>query len=236
MTSKRQGPRILAAGGQKGGVGKTLTTISLACEALSRGLRVLVCDADPQGTSCMWHALAQERGHSAPHVVRLGATMHKPNELPEMSRAYDLTVIDLPPRHAEVQRSALLVADLVLMPCGGSSSDAWALLASLKLVEEAKKLRPRLDAAILLNRIRTNTAIGRGARDILSSTGWRVLRSELHDRIVYQEAVGEGLGPAQYAPKSDAAEEVRALVDEILPWAKLRSSKRPTLGKAVAAR
>jgi chromosome partitioning protein len=151
--------------------------------------------------------------------------MHKPSELPSLAKEYDLILVDLPPRHAEVQRSALLVADQIVLPCGGSSSDAWALLASLRLVEEAQKLRPKLDAAILLNRIRSSTALGRGAREVLASTGWRVLEAELHDRIAYQEAVGEGLGPAQYAPKSEAAAEVRALVDELLPWSKARKAR-----------
>jgi chromosome partitioning protein len=151
--------------------------------------------------------------------------MHKPDELPTIARDYHLVVVDLPPRHAEIQRSALLVADQAILPCGGSSSDAWALLASLRLVEEAQKLRPKLEASILLNRIRASTAIGRGARDVLSSTGWRVLDAELHDRIAYQEAIGEGLGPAQYQPKSDAAAEVRALVDELLPQTRAKARK-----------
>ena len=217
--------RIIVAGGQKGGTGKSCTTISLAAEALARGLRVLLCDADPQGTTRTWHGIAQQNGHPAPHVVLLGATMHKPGELPAMARDYDLVVVDLPPRHAEVQRSALLVADQIVLPCGGSSSDAWALIASLRLVDEARKHRPKLDAAILLNRIRGSTALGRGAREVLSSTGWRVLASELHDRIAYQEAVGEGLGPAQFAPRSEAASEVRALVDELLPKTKGKGNR-----------
>ena len=47
-----------------------------------------------------------------------------------------------------------------------------------------------------------------------------MLLSELHDRVAYQESVGEGLGVTRYAPRSDAADEVRALVDELLPQTK----------------
>jgi chromosome partitioning protein len=211
---------VIVTAGQKGGVGKSCSAICIGAEALERGVRVLMVDADPQGTVRTWHGLAQEREHPLPTVVLMGATMHKANELPKMAQDFELTIVDCPPRHSEIQRSALLVADIVVLPCGGSSSDAWALLASLKLIEEAHQRRPALRASILLNRIKSYTALGRGARDVLASTGWPVLASELHDRIAYQESIGEGLGVTRYAPRSEAADEVRALVDELMPHTK----------------
>jgi chromosome partitioning protein len=214
---------VIVTAGQKGGVGKSCSAICIASEAQERGLRVLMVDSDPQGTVRTWHGVAQERGYAVPTVILFGDTMHKPNELPAMAKDFDLVVVDCPPRHSEIQRSALLVADSVILPCGGSSSDAWALLASLKLIDEARKRRPSVNASILLTRIKIATALGRGARDVLAGTGCPVLTSELHDRIAYQEAIGEGLGVTRYAPKSEAATEVRSLVDELLPQTKVRN-------------
>jgi chromosome partitioning protein len=204
---------FIVAAGQKGGVGKSCVSICVAAEALKRGRRVLMVDADPQGTVRTWHGEAKEHGHPAPVVMLFGETMHK--ELPPLAKDFDLVVIDCPPRHSEIQRSALLLADIVVLPCGGSSSDAWALVASLKLIKEARKRRPQLDARILLNKIKPSTALGRGAREVLAATGCPVLATEWRDRIVYQEAIGEGLGVSTYAPRSEAAGEVRALVDEL---------------------
>jgi len=206
---------LLAFVGQKGGVGKSTAAACVAAEYVRLGRSVLLVDADPQGTSRTWAEVASEAGRPAPTVAAMGATMHRPDQLPKLARSFDRVVVDCPPRAGDVQRAALMVADLAVLPSGPSAADAWALAGSLELVAEARALRPDLVAVVLLTRVQAHTALGRGARDVLAEGGLPVLRSSLGYRVAYAEALAAGMGVTEYASGDAAASEVRALVVEL---------------------
>lgn len=207
---------IVAIAGQKGGAGKSTTAVCLAMAAIERGYTALLVDADPQGTARTWGDVATEAGRKAPSVIAMGAQMHKADQLPRIATTFDWVIIDCPPRVANVQRSALMVANVVLLPCGPTAADAWGLAGSLELVGEAQIMRPDLIAAVLLTRVQSRTAIGKGARRVLSDAGSPVLRTELGYRVAYQECLAAGHGVTGYAPKDRSAQEVRDLFNEVL--------------------
>jgi len=206
---------IVALVGQKGGIGKSTTAICLAMAALERGFKVLIVDADPQGTVRTWSEVAAENGRSVPTVVAMGATMHRPGQLDAVAGGYDLVLIDCAPRHGDIQRSALMIADLAILPCGPSAADAWALAGSLELLNEARTLRESLNACVVITRKQGRTVLGRAARSVLTQSGLTVLDAELSFRVSYQEAIAAGSGPTHHCPRDPAAREVRALLVEV---------------------
>jgi chromosome partitioning protein len=207
---------LLAVVQQKGGVGKSTTAVAVAAELQARGHSVLLVDADPQGSARTWAAVAAEQGHPTPTTVAMDATLAQPGQLPKLAPSFAHTVLDVPPRSGAVQRAALMVADVALLPCGAGALDAWALTETVELVREAQAVRPELVAAVLLTRVQSGTALGRGARAVLSEAGLPVLHTELGLRVAFVEALAAGLGVGAYAPGSPAALEVAALVAELL--------------------
>lgn len=208
--------KIVSVSGHKGGIGKSTVAINLAAEAVARGLRTLLVDADPQASILTWHAsAARVTGQPLPTVVAMGADLHRADQLPQFLPAFDLVVIDGPAKLGDVQRAALWVADLAIFPCGPSAFEAWALGDSLSVLEAARQQRPELDAALLITRSQPRTALGRQAREMLQQTGVPVLKTTLAYRITYQEAAATGKSVSAYAPASEASREVRNLFDEV---------------------
>src|SRR5918992_1151210 len=110
--------KILAVVNQKGGVGKTTLSMQLAGTLAARNQRVLVVDADPQGTASRWASSAPDDEPFSATVVSLAAAGNKLHrEVVKLARDYDYIIVDCPPAVDSINsRSALLIADLALVP------------------------------------------------------------------------------------------------------------------------
>ncbi len=201
---------------QKGGVGKTTLSINVAAElaAASPGERVLLVDADPQGSALDWAAARTQ----PPLFTVVGfprATLHR--EIATISEGYDHVVIDGPPRVTDLARSAILASDVVVIPIQPSPYDVWAAEEVLSLVEESRIYREDLISVFVLNRRVSGTAIG---RDVSAALAKREGKTKLLDafvtqRIVFAESAAQGLSVAEVDPHSPATEEIRAVAKEL---------------------
>lgn len=207
--------KVIALLNQKGGAGKTTLSTHLAGAFASQGRRVTLIDADPQGSALDWAQRRLQNGQGRLYGVFGLArdTLHR--DVPQVVLQADYVVIDGPPRVTALARSALLAADLVLIPVQPSAYDVWATQEMVSLITEAQVFRPGLRAAFVINRRVVGTVIGREARAALADQPFPTLHVDIAQRIAFADCVAAGKLVWEVAPKGAAAREVAALAHAV---------------------
>ena len=208
---------ILGVLNQKGGVGKTTLSVNLAASLARAGRRVLLIDADPQGSALDWAAARQE-GPLFSVVGFPRPTIHR--EIAQIGNGYDHIVIDGPPRVTDLARSAIMASDLVLIPVQPSPYDVWAAEEVVKLIEEARVYKESIKCSFVVNRKIANTAIGRDVGEALSAYPVSVLAASITQRVVFAEAAGQGKAVHEVEPGGPAAAEIEAVTAELMEFAR----------------
>ena len=202
---------VIALLNQKGGVGKTTLSLHLAA-ALSASGKVLMVDADPQGSALDWSA--QRESDAGFNVIGLPKPiLHR--EMATLGSGYDWVILDGPPRVNELARSAIAASDMVIIPVQPSPFDVWAAKDIIDIVKEFEIPKPNLKTRFLINRLFPNTMLGAEIADALASFEIPVLDSVIRNRTEYAKAARSGLTALETDPQGPAAVEVRALTAEV---------------------
>ena len=211
--------KIIVVCNQKGGSGKTTLSMQLAGTLTRRGNRVLVVDADPQGTAMRWAASAEDDKPFPASVVGLSAASAKVHrEVKKFIGDYQYIIIDCPPAaDSPVPQSALLVADLALVPTIPSPLDMWAAVGIRQVIENVSEINETLIARLVVNQCQPNTTLAKEVLEILPEFGIDLCKTFIRQRTVYRQSAVFGQTVHDFGAKAaPAVEEVEALADEVL--------------------
>src|ERR1700680_4956974 len=190
---------IIAIAGRKGGIGKSTIAVNLAADFAALGQTVILLDADPQHSLAAWAGQGEGMLSRCVQKVDGGSADDLRSKTRKAQREVDLVLIDTPPGMPEIAYEAALVADLVLLPCGPSPLDLFALKEALALALKARAQRrskkPRI--RFVPSRVLMNTNLGRGLSSSLEKMGKKVLPA-IGQRIALAEAVNVGLTIPEY--------------------------------------
>ena len=210
---------IIAVVNQKGGAGKTTVSMQLAGTLGRRHHKVLVIDADPQATATRWAASAADDSPFPATISGLSAAGDKVHrEAKKFVGDFDYIVIDCPPAaDSPVPQSALLIADIGVVPVVPSPLDLWASVGIGKVIDTIRDLNDQLRPLIVVNQVQLNTTLAKEALEVLPQFGIPVAETRLHQRTAYrQSAVYGGTVHDLGARAAHAIAEVDAFTDEIV--------------------
>jgi chromosome partitioning protein len=112
-------------------------------------------------------------------------------------------------------RSALLAADLVLIPVQPSPFDGWASAEMLALLREARLFRPSIVARFVLNRCGARTIIARETAKALAEHDPPVLASAIGQRVGFADAAQSGRLISELDGQRAGTREIAALCAEV---------------------
>lgn len=202
--------RVLAVVNVKGGSGKT-TTVAFVAHALhERGQRVIVVDADPQGSALRWSDYAS--GWPFPVIGLASKSLHR-QLVGVVGDRFDVVVIDTPPLDEQrgIVMSALQVATDVLVPIAPTPIEVERMPAVRYAVDAAADLRrdgcsPRV--LVLLTRTVAGAASTGVWRDVLVAAGDRVCRVTVGRLERFAQSYGQPIERASESAFGDVVSEL----------------------------
>lgn len=222
--------KIIAVVNQKGGSGKTTLSMQLAGALARRGNKVLVVDADPQGTATRWAATADDEKPFPASVVGLSAASSRVHrEVRKFVDDYQFIIIDCPPAaDSPVPQSALLIADLALVPIIPSPLDMWAAVGIRQVIENVGDINEELKSRLVVNQCQPNTSLAKEALEVLPEFGIDLCKTYMHQRQVYRQSAVFGQTVHDFGSKaSPAIDEINTLTDEVLGLLHPKRASKP---------
>lgn len=205
---------VIAFLNQKGGVGKTTLATNAAAWFASQGGRVLLIDADPQGTASTWASIREEPAFQTVALAR--DNMAK--EILGMATDYDHVVIDGPPRAETLSRAVIAASDMVIVPIEPSGASHWAASTTVQQLTEWQAIKETQKSAFVVSRVIGNTVLGRDIRDMAAEHGMKIFDNTITQRVAFAEALTMGKSIFEWAGEGEAAREFDKFMQEVVAF------------------
>jgi chromosome partitioning protein len=203
---------IISFVNQKGGVGKTTTAINLASNLVRKNYKLVLIDADPQGSAATWHSIEDNQAFEIlDHPDEL-----TPADIEILEASYDYVIIDAPPAIDDKVETILKASDLAILPVTPSSLDLWSCKETLDKMDPKSEALLNGKVRLLINRKIPGTRVGREVRQVLDKFDAPVFETELCQRVAYIDAMKYGVSVMQFAPGSKAAGEIEQWSQEVV--------------------
>jgi chromosome partitioning protein len=199
--------RTVAISINKGGVGKTTLTKSLAVQAVEAGFNVLILDLDSQQNAADWGKRRVTLNKPLP-LTRFATEKDLESELQRAAKAgCDVVFIDTPPGRSSEAMAAVELADLVLIPF---ENDQDAYTGVTKTAQLARRLGK--EAYGVLNKAPPNShAHEDTAREVLKAINLPLAPVALHRYDAYRLANVQGMAVQEFDPSSTPALQIEGL-------------------------
>ena len=198
--------KTIVVANQKGGSGKSTTTVHLAVAAEQAGDGpILISDTDPQGSTGDWFNQRKKSGINTPRYAPL-ALANLSNNLSDLARAgASYLFIDTAPSIGSVNADLFAKADLILIPLNPTPTDLRALVKGLPTIKASGK-----PFNFMLARVRPNLRNNEGVAMALEALGL-VLSTRMHERVIYAESFAHGKTAFEIEPNGIASNELAAI-------------------------
>ena len=210
---------IVAVVAEKGGVGKTMVATNLAGMRASTGRRVLLIDADRQGSATFWTEF--RAGRDLPQVETQAIQGEQFRRFISVPRVlYDDILVDVGAGDGPNLDTALRYADCSVVPVRPTGVDMYTMQLMDFRVAEAREANPGLRALALINQASANPrhqALAVAVESLRNgSDNLVVAETVLRDRVVYQRSHLVGQTVVEYLPRdSRGSGEMLSLYKEV---------------------
>jgi chromosome partitioning protein len=198
---------VVTLASRKGGAGKSTLTAQLAAQAQIAGRRVLVIDADPQGSLKLWHARRSGEGLK---LVTPERGLDRALAF-AMIEGFDTVFIDTAPTTWVVVQEAIRVATLVLIPARPGFFDLDAVRETVKTARERNRPYAVVINAAPVRRDDKDTALVAQSRAYLDSLEIPVWGGQISQRAGFQSTLAAGASAAEIGPQTAAGVEIATL-------------------------